>query len=136
MGCAFVSSFFRLRFEEGLAKLRQGRLHFVAGVDISRLLGDNDAIRKCPASFVEPPKTGQKLAELEVSCHIGGMFVKEFCEMIIGGAIISEFRAFERESVAGKCIVRFCGDELLKHFTPRLLRLGHGRKRRIIFALQ
>lgn len=126
---------FRSRFEEGLTKLRQGRLHFVAGVNISRLLGDNDAIRKCPACFVEPPETGQELAELEISCHIGGMFVKEYSEMIIGGAIIPELGAFERESVARKSIARFFGDELLEHFPARLLRLGHGMKRRIIFAL-
>jgi hypothetical protein len=55
--------------------------------------------------------------------------------MINGGAIIPQLCAFVRQPIKGKGVTRFCGNELLEHFTARLLRLGHRMKHRIIFVL-
>jgi hypothetical protein len=64
------SLFFGPSSEGGLAKLVQGRLHFVAGMNVTRLLGDNYAVRKGSACFIKPTETGEELPELEVSSHI------------------------------------------------------------------
>ena len=111
-------------------------MHFVAGMNVTRLLGDDYAVRKHSACFINSTETGEELAELEVSCHIRWVVVKEYSIMINGFIIISQFCAFVRQSVSGKRIAWFCRDKLLKHFTARLLRWGHGVKRRIIFFLQ
>ena len=118
--------------EEGLTQLVQGRLHFIAGMNVARLLGDDDAVRKGSARFFEPPQTRKELPELEISCHISGVVVKESSKIINGGAIITKLCAFMSQTVQRKSVAGFIGDELLQHFPARLLTLGHGKKHRII----
>ena len=118
--------------KEGLTQLVQGRLHFISGMNVPRFLGDDDAVGKGSARFFEPPETCKELPELEISCHISGVVVKESSKIINGGAIITELRAFMSQTVQRKSVAGFLGDELLEHFPARLLTLGHGEKHRII----
>ncbi len=118
------------------AKKRQGRLHFVPGVNVAGFLSHDDAVRKCSTRVVEPPEAREELAELEVARNVLRMSLKESLEVFRGCGIIPELHAFQRQTVPRKRVAGFFSDELLEHFAARLLRLGHRMNTRIIFTLR
>lgn len=90
------------------------------------LLRDDDAVGKQSSRLFQPPQTRKKLAELEIAGNIFRVRIQERLEMARGGSIVSELCALKRETIARECVAGFLGDELLKDFATRLLRLGHG----------
>jgi hypothetical protein len=101
-------------------------------VHIPRSLSHDNAVGKQLARFILTADAGQELSKLEISGDVSWIRFEKFLKVKGGGRIVAEFHAFERESVAGKCVRRFIGDELLERFSARLLCLGHGLKERII----
>lgn len=101
---------------------------------IARFLGDDHTVREQLARFVKTPKARQQLAKLKVTRHIRWMQFEKLVEMIGGGGVVTQLRAFQRESVTRKCVLRLFGDELLQKFAARFLSLGHVSNTRIITA--
>src|SRR5580704_1148535 len=53
------------------------------------------------------------------------MAIDQGAEVSVGGCWVTAIHAFHRQAVAGKGVVWFRGDELLKHLAAGFLLLGH-----------
>src|SRR5712692_4459006 len=119
-------------FASCLRKLVQRGFHFGTGVVVAFFLGDRDPSGKNLARFSGSSKLRQQLAEVEVAGDVVGTGGKEFAEMLFGGGRIAGVHTFHRQTVAGKGVAGFGGDELFEFLAARLGRLGHESNRRII----
>jgi hypothetical protein len=117
-----------------LAHRVQRRLHFVAGVHIAGSLRDDDAVRKEFAGLIQASEAREQLRELEVARRVIRLVFEKLLEMFGRGVIVAFLRTLHGQPVARKGVAGLLHDELLQHLSPRLLRLGHGPKARIIAA--
>ena len=103
---------------------------------VAGVLGDHDSIRKQLACFVEPANSRQKLRELIVSRDVIRIRLKKFRKILVGGLVLADLGAFERQAVTRKRVRRLFSYKLFQNFAARLLCLGHRLEARIIAGLK
>jgi hypothetical protein len=86
--------------------------------------------------FLEPTDSRQKLAKLEISRHVAGIFFQKLLKILDGCRVITQLGALESQAVSRERVGGFFCYKFLQNFPARLLCLGHGLNARIITSLR
>lgn len=113
---------------------RERRLHLAARVRVAGCFGRCDSGRKSLSGCGHIAEACKELAELEVTGDVSRMRSQKLTEMPLGGRIVAQLRAFERQAVTRERVVRAGLHESFENLAARLRCLSHGSGNAIIMG--